>query len=276
MTHNFHGFINHDSITPLPMILYDMGVEERINEDYYYDNRIRRNYDGYIIQYTLDGYGIYETSDKKHTLGRNTGFITCVPNDCSYYFPKDNEYGWEYIYIHFSGSLAALFYDEIVNTTGNVFSLPLNNPAIQLLINEYELLELGKKYKRFEAGAFIYNLLTTLLREISSPSSSDSLITRAVNWININYASDISLSELCELLYITPSHFSRSFRREIGISPVEYLSNVRLEHAMHMLTTTDMSINEIARSCGFANGNYFAKAFKRRLGFTPSDYKRNH
>ena len=78
------------------------------------------------------------------------------------------------------------------------------------------------------------------------------------------------------MLQITQSHFSRSFRREIGISPIEYLSNVRLEHAMQLLTTTNLSINEIAVLSGFSNGNYFAKTFKRKLGFTPSDYKRNH
>lgn len=276
MIHNFYGFINHDSISPLPLILYDMGFELRQNEDYYFDNHNRENYDGYIIQYTLSGYGIYETDEKKYTLNNNTGFITCIPNNCIYYLPTDNNNQWEYLYVHFGGSLAKQFYEEIVAVTGNVFSLPLNNPAIQLLINEYELLGHGRQYKRFEAGAFIYNMLTTLLREISSPASADGMISKAVNWIKSNYASDISLSELCEMLQITQSHFSRSFRREIGISPIEYLSNVRLEHAMQLLTTTNLSINEIAVLSGFSNGNYFAKAFKRKLGFTPSDYKRNH
>lgn len=48
MTHNFYGFINGDSIYPLPMVLYDMGFELRHNEKYYYDNYNRLNYDGYI------------------------------------------------------------------------------------------------------------------------------------------------------------------------------------------------------------------------------------
>mgnify|MGYP007087038694 CR=1 FL=1 len=51
MIHNFYGFINHDSISPLPLILYDMGFELRQNEDYYFDNHNRENYDGYIIQF---------------------------------------------------------------------------------------------------------------------------------------------------------------------------------------------------------------------------------
>lgn len=60
--------------------------------------------------------------------------------------------------------------------------------------------------------------------------------------------------------------FTFHFCREIGISPIEYLSNVRLEHAMQLLTTTNLSINEIAVLSGFSNGIIFAKAFKRKLG----------
>ena len=90
-----------------------------------------------------------------YTLEKNTGFITCVPNDCKYYLPDDKNNHWEYIYIHFGGSLTGQFYEEILKITGNNFTLPLNNPAIQLLLREYELLECGKQYKRFEAGAFI-------------------------------------------------------------------------------------------------------------------------
>lgn len=201
-----------------------------------------------------------------YTLEKNTGFITCVPNDCKYYLSDDKNNHWEYIYIHFGGSLAGQFYEEILKITGNIFTLPLNNPAIQLLLREYELLEYGKQYKRFEAGVFIYTLLTTLLREISSPSSSYSHVTAAKSWINANYASDISLAELCEKLQITQSHLSCSFHKETGLSPIEYLSNVRLEKSIKLLATTELSINEIASLCGFANGNYFSKVFRKKLG----------
>ena len=276
MTHNFYGFINYDAISPLPMVLNDMGVELRQNENYYYNNIDRTNYDGYIFQYTLNGYGVYESDDNLYNLEKNKGFITCVPNHSKYYLPKHEGNYWEYIYVHFNGSVAGQLYDEIKNVSGEIFTLPLDNPAIQLLINEYELLEHGKQYRRFEAGAFMYNFLTTLLREISTPGSAGSLITDAVNQINTNYNTDISLSELSKNLGITPSQLSRLFLREIGISPIEYLTNVRLEHSMQLLTMTNLGINEIASLCGFANGNYFTKVFKKKLGFTPSKYRMNH
>lgn len=276
MKHNTYGFINYDGISPLPMVLYDMGVELRQNENYYYNNQKRSNYTGYILQYTLSGSGMYESDDNIYTLDQNRGFITCVPNNSKYYLPHKKDHVWEYIYVHFNGSIAAQFYEEICNATGNTFTLPLDNPAIQLLLTEFELLEYGKQYKRFESGAFVYTFLTTFLREILSPASSSNLMTNAVHWINANYASDTSLSDLCKNLRITPSHLSRSFHKNIGISPMEYLTKVRLEHAMQLLATTTLSINEIAAFCGFSNGNYFSKVFKKKLGLTPSDYRTNH
>ena len=276
MTHNFYGFINYDAISPLPMVLYDMGVELRQNENYYYYNIDRKNYDGYIIQYTLNGNGVYESEGNLYNLEKNKGFITCVPNNSKYYLPNHGDCFWEYIYVHFNGSVAKQFYEEIKKVSGDTFSLPPDNPAIQLMVNEYELLEHGKQYLRFESGDFMYNFLTTLLREISAPGSSGSQITDAVNQINTNYNTDISLSELSKNLGLTPSQLSRLFHNEMGITPIEYLTNVRLEHSMQLLTMTNLGINEIASLCGFSNGNYFTKVFKKKLGLTPSKYRTNH
>lgn len=276
LTHNLYVFINYDAISPLPMVLYDMGVELRHNENYYYDNSKRMNYDGYIIQYTFNGHGVYEDGENVYCLDTNKGFITSVPNNSKYYLPNHEDNYWEYIYVHFNGSVAKQFYEEIKKVSGNIFTLPFDNPAIQLWIDEYKLLEHGKQYKRFESGVFIYSFLAALLREISSPSTSSSQIADAVKQINTNYNSDISLAELSQSLGISPSQLSRLFHKEIGISPIEYLTNVRLEHSMQLLAMTNLGINEIASLCGFSNGNYFTKVFKKKLGFTPSNYRTNH
>lgn len=275
MNYGFYNFINQDGISPLPLIFYDIGVENRHNEIYYFDNKNRLNYDGYILQYTISGHGEYKTKDEKILLEKNMGFITEIPNNCIYSLPEDSDH-WEYIYIHFGGYVAKQFYKEIVNVTGNVFTLPIDNSSLQLLFAEYNKLEHGMKYKRFQAGNFIYTLLTNLLREISSPHAYYENIEKAITWMNSNYSSDISLSELCESLNITQSHFSRQFRISTGISPIKYLTNIRLEHSMNLLATTDLEIEKIAAICGFGSGNYFSKVFRKRLGFSPSDYRTNH
>ena len=193
-----------------------------------------------------------------------------------YYLPKDTGNNWEFFYIHFDGTVARQFYDEIVSTTGNVITLPADNPVIHLLLNEYEMLCRGKQYKKFEAGVFTYIFLSYLLREISAPNITEGKVKKITSWINDNYTAEISLADLSKKVGITPSHLSRLFYKQMGIKPSEYLTNVRLEHSMQLLTTTTLEINEIAVSCGFANGNYFSKVFRHKLGITPSEYRNNH
>ncbi|MBE5937230.1 MAG: helix-turn-helix domain-containing protein [Lachnospiraceae bacterium] len=275
MNYGFYNFINHDGISPLPFIFYDTGVELRNDISYYFDNSNRMNYDGFIIQYTLSGYGEYNHDGEIIRLKENMGFITEIPNNCSYYFPKDSDH-WKYIYVHFGGYVAKQLYDEIVAATGNTFSLPGDSSSLQLLFSEYNRIEQGMKYKRFQGGRFIYSLLTNLLCELSSPQTGYHNIEKAIEWMNANYSADISLAELCSGLNITQEHFSRQFSAVTGISPIKYLTNIRLEHAMTLLATTDFEIEKIAALCGFNSGNYFSKVFRKRLGFSPSDYRTNH
>ena len=71
MKYDFFAFINYDQITPLPATLYDMGVEYRQNDPYYFDNKNRLNYNGFLFQYTLSGHGIYEDDTGTHILEKN-------------------------------------------------------------------------------------------------------------------------------------------------------------------------------------------------------------
>lgn len=262
-------------IEPLPFILYDLGYEIRRNEHYDYNNNNRGNYSGYLIQYTFNGQGMFESNGIEYPQSADSGFIVQIPDNSRYYLPTDSN-GWDYFYIHFNGILAEQFYNEIYSATGNTFSLPITNPAIQLFIEEYNALEHGKRYKRFEAGTFVYSFLTTLLRELQSPESTEGFVYDAVNWINSNYASNQSLQELSVMLGISQAHLSRAFRAKTGLAPIEYLTNVRLEHSMHLLTTTSLTIGEIAVQCGFDNGNYFSKVFRHKLKVSPSQYRKSH
>lgn len=64
-----YGFICEDGLDPAPLVLYDFGIERRQNEPYFYNNRARANYDGYLFQYTMDGIGYFETeSGRQHSV----------------------------------------------------------------------------------------------------------------------------------------------------------------------------------------------------------------
>ena len=276
MKYDFFAFINYDSLSPQPAVLYDLGVEIREKDAYYFDNSNRTNYNGFIFQYTISGHGMYEDESGVHNIERDMAFITCVPNDCKYYTTNGKNKKWEFIYIHFDGILARQISDEIVKISGNKLTFSYGNPVIKMLLNEYELLCNGKQYKKYEAGVFIYQFLTCLLREITTPDVVEDKIKILTEWINENYECDISVSDLSEKVGVTPSYLSRLFYKQMGVKPSEYITNVRLQRSMQLLTTTDLEITDIALMCGFSNGNYFSKVFRKRLGISPSDYRNTH
>lgn len=82
------------------------------------------------------------------------------------------------------------------------------------------------------------------------------------------------LSAFRELTNVTPTHLSRTFRRYLDMTPVEWMNQRRLEHAAALLATSLLAIGEIAYRCGFESNSYFGKQFREAYGRTPRDYRR--
>jgi AraC-like DNA-binding protein len=100
-----------------------------------------------------------------------------------------------------------------------------------------------------------------------------STMEKAKEYINENFASDISLYEIARFACISPFHFSRVFKQFTSYSPHQYLLNIRLKHAEILLKNHNMSITDIAIASGFASAEYFATAFGRKYQMTPSQYR---
>ncbi len=80
---------------------------------------------------------------------------------------------------------------------------------------------------------------------------------------------DLSVALLAEEACVTPNHLSRVFKRELGISPLDYLLARRLEHASKLLRGSVMTVREIAFACGFHDPNYFIRVYRKRTGAPP-------
>lgn len=90
------------------------------------------------------------------------------------------------------------------------------------------------------------------------------------NYIRTNYRSAISMKELSEKLYLSNGYLSRFFKKNYGMSFADYLTNVRLHHAVDQLLYTDIPITRIVYDNGFSSVALFNKAFKKEYGETPS------
>ncbi|THF79462.1 bifunctional transcriptional activator/DNA repair enzyme AdaA [Cohnella fermenti] len=95
-------------------------------------------------------------------------------------------------------------------------------------------------------------------------------------YADAHYAEALTLATLAELTHGTPYHLHRTFRRITGLTPVEYVQQVRIGQARRRLTESDASIAEVGRAVGLANTPYFITLFKKKTGQTPEAYRRQH
>lgn len=85
--------------------------------------------------------------------------------------------------------------------------------------------------------------------------------------------NDWNIEGLAHQLTMSKSHFEHTYKKIFGISPMNEVINSRIEHAKFMLTSTDISVNQIAEMCGYKSDIHFMRQFKSRLGVTPSVYR---
>lgn len=98
------------------------------------------------------------------------------------------------------------------------------------------------------------------------------VIETAMDYIDKNFSKDIRLKEVAEEVAISPQYFSKIFKKELGVNFIEYLTQIRMEHAKKMLKDKSMSIKEICFIIGYNDPNYFSRLFKKVEGVSPTDY----
>lgn len=91
--------------------------------------------------------------------------------------------------------------------------------------------------------------------------------------MELNLGYGWTLNELADLAHLSPSRFSALFHQAVGTSPLNYLIQLRLTQAVHLLETTDLKIIGIAEECGFRNLSNFNRLFKQHIGLSPSELR---
>lgn len=100
-------------------------------------------------------------------------------------------------------------------------------------------------------------------------------LEKAVEYINKNFMHSISLDTAAGLVYMNPSYFSDYFRKVMQTTVTEYITSLRINHALQLLKTTSHRITEISMACGFESISHFNRVFKKLTGLSPSEYRRN-
>ncbi len=144
----------------------------------------------------------------------------------------------------------------------------------ELMLEEWQNKRSGYK---LSIKNYLMSLITFLIRNdlprLTSTSSKTSDIIHSVNFIHEKFHERITLTMLSRMTSLSERQYSRIFHEVYGISPIDYVINCRLTLACRLLKTTNKSLSDISKECGFGDKVSFSRLFKRRYDITPGEYR---
>lgn len=211
-------------------------------------------------------------NDTCYVIEKDTMFLIRPGITCVYQADKDDP--WEYCWICIDG------YDveNMLNNSGFDKVNPLffdksNGEVRDAMLN---FIFYFSKYKNNEYMLLsrLYNIFGHMKIQMKKQQAKSIHVERAIDYIYENYSKNISVTDIAEYLGIDRTYLYRLFKEEYDMSPQKYLLNFRLKTAMNKLEGGNMSIADIAYSCGFNDASAFCHQFKKVYKDTPLNYRR--
>jgi DNA-binding response OmpR family regulator len=147
-------------------------------------------------------------------------------------------------------------------------SKPFDLKVLEARINNF-ISTKKRKQQQFKADVEI-NIST-----LEYPSLDEEFLKEAVQLLEQNLTEyDFDINSFAEGLKMSKSSLYRKIKTMTGLSPIEFIRNIKLKHACRMLKQTSMTISEVAYASGFSDPKYFATCFRAEFGMTPRNYQK--
>lgn len=275
--------VQFNTFNPMESLCQIQFIEQTniYSSEYYWQGSDRCSKAGTFFQYTLSGHGVFDDGKEEHLLIPGCGFIvrSCDPV-YKYFYPEDATEPWKVLWGRFIGGNVENIIQEINKIYGYVFELPLNDGVIIKYLS-YQSDKFSSEFNlsASECSAIGMELINRLIsskeQEIKN-SSKEYLISKALNIIADNSNTLLNTSDIADILHVSREHFSRIFKKQLGISPYKYIISRKVDQAKTKLSHSTDSIKEIAFQLGFANAPHFTLIFKKSTGVNPKNYRYIH
>ena len=234
---------------------------------------------GYLFHYILEDNGTFYLNEENHStqLIAGQGFLIPPHTICSY--QADLNTPWTYAWIEFNGLKAKHYLKSAGLSRQNLIYYP-KKPNVHPEIKTSLMTIIENSIK---ADTFLIGHLYLFLEQLAinsryySPDSRHDIqnfyIRETIQYIHDHYNEALSVELLADHCNLNRSHFSRLFKKELSLSPSQFILQYRLKMASELLSTTSASIQDIAESVGFTNSFNFSTSFKKFFGVNPSKWR---
>jgi len=234
----------------------------------------------YLIHYIISGEGSYTVNNKTYKLKKNEGFLI-RPGTVTYY-EADKDNPWSYMWIGFNGVKAETYLSYAnLNEENLIFEYSKDDTLKEYISEMLQLKEMDYSNELKLEGLlyFFMSKLVETRKDIFNQKpykSAELYLEKSIEFIENNYPNNIKINDIANYIGINRSYLTHIFKKNIDISPQEFLVNYKIDKACNLLQNTDLSIKVVAHSIGYSDPLTFSKIFKKVKGESPKNYRGNY
>ena len=236
------------------------------------------------IIHILSGSGTAYVDDECYNI--STGDILFIASERLHGIVKNSDTQGDYYAMVFAPEFLG-----VSDAVADKYIAPILNKTLQIptLIRHTELADCISQLTDLSDGAlfelkakYVIFRIWEILISLSKPSKTNELpmnlsdIRTTIDYIKSNYSHKITLSQLADSANMSKEYFCRKFKDLTGVSPIHYLTQIRIENSCLLLKNTDSGIGDIAMDCGFSSFSYYSEIFKKYMACTPKAYRKEH
>jgi AraC-like DNA-binding protein len=249
---------------------------EQCNPGHFFGPYVRKN--AYVVHVVIKGKGYFQIEGKTYPIHENQAFL--ITPDLSTYYEADKDEPWEYIWVGFTGVRSFEYLSNCGFTEGiYIIDVPDTAPlkaCVNNMLDAHELTFANDLIRNSELLKF-FAILIQNYGENSKRNTHDYpgtiYVNHAIDYITTHYKEQLRIQKLADYIGIDRSYLTSTFKKVKGISPQEFLVNLRMDRAASLLKETSLPINEVASSIGYKDPLAFSKIFKQYYGMSPKNYR---
>ena len=240
----------------------------------------RENLPSYLIKLCLSGEGILEYDNATYVIKPgNIFWIDCRKHQ--HYYTSQEKAGWHSLWVHLYGPTTAAYHNMFLeqNQGSIVVGHDPHSPLVDIYNALFSLYQNGSgpMQSDIQASSLLTQLMAGCIQttnDLPFREKKPDFVSSVQAFINENFRQEITLDSLAQYFSVNKYHLQKTFKHYTGLSPNDYLSRIRLDHAKQLLRTTGEPVIEIAQEVGYTV-TYFDKIFKRYEGITPRGYRQS-
>lgn len=248
-------------------------------DGYYFELERGRILPEYQLLYIIEGQGVFHSRTVPEAKLKEGDFFLLFPGEWHSYHPTGPT-GWKKYWIGFKGrNMDDRVRAGFLSATKPIYHVGYSSLIVSLYKQAYQTASEEAAYSQQLLAGLVNHLIGmmySLERNIQLQTRSQlhvDMVNRARLRIRESLESSLTIQEVAEELGVSYSNFRKLFKEHTGLSPATYQQDLRLQRAKELLSTTDMSIKEIAYRLNFESPDYFSAKFKLKTGRKPSDLR---